>query len=113
VRGAVRAAEKRSEATRLNLRGVEADLFTNVVTAYMDVIRDDAVVVLNTQNVRVLEITLKANRERYEGGDATPTDVAQARGRLSLAQSQLQTAQARLVPAARPISASSARHRSA
>jgi outer membrane protein len=97
VRGAVRAAEGRSAAARYNLRGVEADLFTSVVSAYMDVIRDDAIVALNTENVRVLETTLKANNDRFRVGDASPTDVAQSRARLSLARAQLQTAQGRLI----------------
>jgi outer membrane protein len=97
VRGAVRAAEERAGASRLNLRGVEADLFTSVVSAYMDVIRDEAVVRLNEQNVQVLQINLKASADRFQAGDATPTDVAQSRGRLSLAQSQLQNARGRLI----------------
>ena len=97
VRGQVRAAERRAAAGRLNLRGVEADLFTQVVGAYMDVIRDDAIVALNIRNVQVLEVNLRANADRYEAGDASPTDVAQSRGRLALARSELQTARARLV----------------
>ena len=59
VRNSVRAAETRVEAGRATLRGTEADLFTDVVAAYMDVIRDEAIVGLNQQNVRVLEINLR------------------------------------------------------
>ncbi len=97
VRGAVRAAERRVEQGRYNLAGTEADLFTSVVGAYMDVIRDEAVVGLNRQNVSVLDAALVSNTERFKAGDLNPTDVAQSRARLSFANAQLQTALARLI----------------
>ena len=97
VRNAVRAAETRVDGGQLTLRGTEADLFTNVVGAYMDVIRDEAIVGLNTQNVKVLDVNLQASRDRFQVGDLTRTDVAQSDARLALARSQLQTAQARLI----------------
>lgn len=97
VRNAVRAAETRVEAGRAQLRGTEANLFTNVVAAYMDVIRDDAVTALNRQNVRVLEVNARASRDRFEVGDLTRTDVAQSDARLALARAQLQQAEARLI----------------
>jgi outer membrane protein len=97
VRNSVRAAETRVEAGRATLRGTEADLFTSVVGAYMDVIRDEAIVGLNQQNVRVLDINLRASRDRFQVGDLTRTDVAQSEARLALAQAQLQSAEARLI----------------
>lgn len=97
VSGAVRAAEHRAGAARDRLRGTEADLFTAVVAAYMDIIRDEAIVTLNRSNVSTLQATLKANSDRAEAGDLNPTDVSQSRARLSLAQSQLLTANGRLI----------------
>jgi outer membrane protein len=97
VKNGVRAAETRVEGGRANLRGVEANVFTNVVGAYMNVIRDEAIVGLNTQNVRVLEINLQASRDRFQVGDLTRTDVAQSEARLALARAQLQQAQASLI----------------
>jgi outer membrane protein len=97
VRNSVRAAETRVEAGRANLRGAEADLFTSVVAAYMDVIRDESIVRLNQQNARVLGVNLQATRDRFEVGDLTRTDVAQSEARLALAQGQLQSAEARLI----------------
>jgi outer membrane protein len=97
VRNSVRAAETRVEAGQANLRGVEAQLFTDVVGAYNNVIRDEAIVGLNAQNVRVLETNLRASRDRFEVGDLTRTDVAQSEARLSLARAQLQSAQATLI----------------
>jgi outer membrane protein len=97
VRNSVAAAKTRVEGGRATLRGTEADLFTNVVAAYMDVIRDEAIVGLNTQNVRVLDVNLQASRDRFQVGDLTRTDVAQSEARLALARAQLQSAQANLI----------------
>lgn len=97
VRNSVRAAETRVEAGQYNLRGTEASLFSEVVAAYNDVIRDEAIVGLNQQNVRVLETNLQASRDRFEVGDLTRTDVAQSEARLSLARAQLQRVQATLI----------------
>jgi outer membrane protein len=97
VRNAVNAAETRVEAGRFTLRGTEANTFTAVVAAYMDVIRDEALVQLNTQNVRVLDVNLRASRDRFQVGDLTRTDVAQSEARLALARAQLQQAEARLI----------------
>lgn len=97
VRNGVKAAKVRVEAGQANLRGTEASIFSQVVAAYMDVIRDSAIVSLNLANVRVLEVNLQATNDRFEVGDLTRTDVAQSQSRLALAQSDLQTAQANLI----------------
>jgi outer membrane protein len=68
-----------------------------VVTRYVDVIRDEAIVRLNRQNVHVLEVNLQATRDRFEVGDLTRTDVAQSEARLAIAQSQLRGVEARLI----------------
>ncbi|WP_203311109.1 TolC family outer membrane protein [Sphingomonas beigongshangi] len=97
VKNAVRAAETRVEAGRATLRGVEANTFTSVVAAYMNVTRDEAIVGLNQQNVHVLEVNLRASRDRFQVGDLTRTDVAQSEARLALARAQLQSAEAQLI----------------
>ncbi|MFL6830169.1 MAG: TolC family outer membrane protein [Sphingomicrobium sp.] len=96
VRNSVRAAETRVQAGRATLRAVEGDVFTLAVTAYMDVIRDRAIVELNQNNVRVLQTNLEATRDRFEIGDLTRTDVAQSEARLQLGFGQLAQAQGRL-----------------
>ena len=96
VRNGVRAAVSRAEAGRETLRAVEGDVFTEAVAAYMDVIRDRAIVELNDNQVRVLTTNLEATRDRFEIGDITRTDVAQSDARLSLARAVLATAQGRL-----------------
>src|SRR3546814_9277915 len=63
----------------------------------MDVIRDEAIVSLNQQNVHVLDVNLQATNDRFQVGDLTRTDVAQSEARLALARSDLQTAEANLI----------------
>ena len=96
VKNSVRAAETRVEAGRATLQAVEGDVFTQAVTAYMDVIRDRSIVELNQNNVRVLETNLQATQDRFQIGDLTRTDVAQSEARLQLGRSQLATSQGQL-----------------
>ena len=97
VRNTIRAAQTRVEAGQALLRGTEASVFSQVVAAYMDVLRDEAVVALNRNNVEVLSVNLQATRDRFDIGDLTRTDVAQSESRLALAQGILQAAEARLI----------------
>ena len=95
VRNSIAAAKTRVEAGRATLRAVEGDVFTEAVAAYMDVIRDRAIVELNANNVRVLTTNLEATRDRFQIGDLTRTDVAQSEARLEIGRSNLATAEGR------------------
>lgn len=97
ARNAINAAKVRVDAGQADLRGTEATVFSNVVAAYMDVIRDEAIVGLQRQNVEVLDVNLQASSDRFEIGDLTRTDVAQSEARLAIARSDLQTAEANLI----------------
>ena len=97
VKNSLAAAKIRVEAGQAGLRGTEAGVFSQVVAAYMDVIRDEATVGLNRNNVQVLEVNLKATSDRFEIGDVTRTDVAQSNSRLALARADLRSAEAALV----------------
>ncbi len=97
VRNAIRAADSRVDAGQANLRGTEASVFSQVVAAYMDVLRDEAIVGLNRNQVKVLKTNLEATRDRFEVGDLTRTDIAQSESRLALAQSQLEGAESNLI----------------
>ncbi|RIV92326.1 hypothetical protein D2V17_01840 [Aurantiacibacter xanthus] len=99
VRNGVRAAETRVEAGRADLRGTESMIFSQVVAAYMDVIRNEAIVGLSANNVQVLEVNFQATSDRFEIGDLTRTDVAQSEARLSVARGNLQSAEANLITA--------------
>lgn len=97
IRNSIAAAKVRVEAGQAGLRSTESGVFTQVVTAYLDVIRDAAIVNLNRNNVQVLEVNLKATSDRFEIGDVTRTDVAQSNSRLALARADLRTAEASLI----------------
>jgi outer membrane protein len=96
VRNTVKAAQTRVEAGRATLRAVEGDVFVQAVSAYMDVIRDRAIVELNQNNVKVLATNLEATQDRFKIGDLTRTDVAQSEARLQLGRSQLAQSQGQL-----------------
>ena len=98
-RNNVRAAETRVLSGRQDLRGTESSVFSQIVAAYMDVIQNEALVGLNANNVRVLEVNLQATSDRFQIGDLTRTDVAQSESRLALARGDLRTSQANLIRA--------------
>jgi len=99
VKNSVRAAQTRVVAGQATLRATESSIFSQVVGAYMDVILQEAIVGLTTNNVNVLRVNLEATGDRFEIGDLTRTDVAQSEARLALAEGELRTAQANLVSA--------------
>ena len=83
-------------AARAGLENVEQTVFLNVGTAYMDVLRDEAVVNLNENNVRVLLRQLQATQDRFSVGEVTRTDVAQAESRVARSEADLKSAQGNL-----------------
>jgi outer membrane protein len=99
IKNAVRAADGRVAAGQEQLRATESSVFSQVVAAYNDVLRDMAIVDFNRANVRNLEVNLRSSQDRFEVGDVTRTDVAQSEARLSQARGDLLTAEANLVAA--------------
>jgi outer membrane protein len=93
---AVNGAEATVRAERELLRDVERFVLLQAVTAYMDVVRDQELVRLNENNVNVLSRELKASQDRFEVGEVTRTDVAQAEARRADAVSRLDAARANL-----------------
>lgn len=84
------------EAARMALAATEQDVLVAGVTAHTTVIRDQEIVAIRLNNVQVLARQLDAARDRFEVGEITRTDVAQAEARLSGARAQLAAAQAQL-----------------
>ena len=99
IRNGVQAARNRVEAGQADLRNTESAIFSQVVAAYMDVLRTEALAALATNNVAVLRTNLEATSDRFQIGDLTITDVAQSRSRLAVAEGDLQAAQANLIAA--------------
>ena len=93
---AVQGAQAGVEAGREDLRAAEQTVLLNAVTAYVNVVRDQAVLNLQQNNQRVLTQQLKAAQDRFEVGEVTKTDVAQARARASGAESAISQARAQL-----------------
>ncbi len=99
VRNNINAAQERVSAGQADLRGTESSIFSQTVAAYMDVLRTEALAQLATNQVEVLEVTFQSTSDRFEIGDLTRTDVAQAQSRLAVAQGDLRTAYSNLVNA--------------
>ena len=93
---AVNAAEATVRAGRESLRIVEQSVLLEAVTAYMDVVRDQAIVRLRENNVNVLTRELRATQDRFSVGEVTRTDVAHAEARRAAAVSALDLARANL-----------------
>lgn len=99
IRNSIKAAKERVEAGQADLRGTESAVFLQVVAAYMDVLRTEALVGLNANQVDVLQVNLEATRDRFEIGELTRTDVAQSESRLAQARGNLMAAQSNLIGA--------------
>jgi outer membrane protein len=93
---AIRQAKATVQAGREGLRATEQTTLLNAATAYVDVVRDQAVVSLRQTNVDVLTEQLRQTKDRFNVGEVTRTDVAQAEARRSDAITQLYAAQANL-----------------
>lgn len=89
-------AKAQIRAGRASLRGVEGGVLLAAVTAYMDVVRDLSTVELSRRQVEVLERERQASQDRFDVGEITRTDVAQAEARLSGARTSLIGTEAQL-----------------
>ena len=92
-----RLAEGQVFSARETLRTSEQTILLNAATAYMNLLRDAAILELQRSNVNVLEVTLRQTRDRFNVGEVTRTDVAQAEARLSTGRSQLAQAESNYV----------------
>ncbi|MGY6707564.1 MAG: TolC family outer membrane protein [Rhizobiaceae bacterium] len=92
----VRAAEARVRASNESLRNTEQNVLFNAVAAYMDVIRDRRVAAFRQRNLEFLAEQVRAADSRFEVGEGTRTDVAQAQASRSAAEAQLSAARAQV-----------------
>jgi len=91
------SAENLVDAGRAGLAVTEQRVLLDAVTAYMDVLRNKTVVQLNRNNERVVERQLQAARDRFEVGEVTRTDVAQAEARAAQAKADRIGAEGNLI----------------
>jgi outer membrane protein len=88
-----RLAEGQVFAARETLRTTEQTILLNAATAYMNLLRDAALLELQRNNVKVLEATLRQTRDRFTAGEVTRTDLAQAEQSLAAGRASLHAAE--------------------
>lgn len=89
-------AEATVNAGRQQLAVSEQGVLLGVVSAYLDIIQNQAVVDLNINNEQVLQRQLDATNDRFRVGEVTRTDVAQSQAALSGAHASRLAAQGTL-----------------
>ena len=91
-----RQAESQVLGARETLRNTEQQVLLQGATAYMNVLRDTAILNLRRNNVEVLEEQLRQTNDRFRVGEVTRTDVAQAQSRLAASRSDAILAESNL-----------------
>jgi outer membrane protein len=89
-----RQAEAQVLSARATLYNTEQTVLLSGVTAYMNVLLDGAILDLQRRNVEVLQEQLRQTRDRFNVGEVTRTDVAQAESSLAAGRSQVLSAEA-------------------
>ena len=89
----VRVAEFQVQSGREALRNVGQGVLLDAVTAYMNVLANQALVEAQRTNVAVLREIQSTTKKRLDAGDVTPTDTAQADARLSRGLADLNAAE--------------------
>jgi outer membrane protein len=92
----VRVAEFQVKSGREALRNVGQGVLLDGVTAYMNVLANQALVEAQRSNVAVLREIQATTKRRLDAGDVTPTDTAQAESRLSRGLADLNAAEVAL-----------------
>jgi outer membrane protein len=92
----VRVAELQVQSGREALRNTGQGVLLDAVTAYMNVLANQALVEAQRTNVAVLREIQATTKRRLDAGDVTPTDTAQAEARLSRGLADLNAAEVAL-----------------
>jgi outer membrane protein len=90
----VRQAESNTSAAREALRVAEQTVLLNAATAYMDLIRDSALLDLQRRNVELLQEQLRRTRAFFQHGQATITDTSQIQAQLAQGRATVLSAEA-------------------
>lgn len=92
----VNAAKAGVMASRETLRNVEQNILFDAASAYLDVIQNSLIANYRVQALEFLNEQVRSETSRFEVGESTRTDVAQAKARRSGAEAQLSVARAAL-----------------
>ncbi len=96
TRNNVEAAQAAVYASRETLRNVEQNVLFDAASAYMNVIRDQAIVSYRSRALEFLNEQVRSERTRFDVGESTRTDVAQAEASQAGSVAQLSAAKAQL-----------------
>ncbi|HEU5046784.1 MAG TPA: TolC family outer membrane protein [Rickettsiales bacterium] len=77
------AAKQQVMEGRAKLQQAEQQLFLDTATTFLHLVRDQAILDAQRDNVQVLKDKLTETQVRYQHGDLTQTDVQQAQARLA------------------------------
>lgn len=88
----INQAEATIKAQRELLAVTEQSVFTEAITAYLDVVQAQELVALNRTNAEVLQRQLEATRIRFKAGEVVRPDVSQAESAAMGARAGLQQA---------------------
>jgi TolC family type I secretion outer membrane protein len=94
--GAINQANANIDAAQASLRSTEQNVLLNTIAAYMDVRRDAEILSIRANNAQLLMRQVEEAQARFDVGEITKTDVAQAQARLAGARAQLAVARADL-----------------
>lgn len=92
----VSAARAQVAAARKNLANQEQNVLYSAATVFMDALRDRQIAAMRRQNMGFLDEQVRAAEGRFELGEATRTDVAQAKSQRALSSALLSSALADL-----------------
>jgi outer membrane protein len=93
ITAGLKAQEAALQSQREALRQAEMTMIVSVVNAYTEVRRLEDTLRISRENVAVLQRQREEAQARFEVGQQTRTDVAQAESRLAGARTQLTTAE--------------------
>ncbi len=92
----IKQAQAGVGASRQEGLAAEQTTLFNAVQAYMNVLRDRKILAQRRNNVSVLTEQARATKKRFDVGEVTKTDVAQANARVAGARAQVASAQSNL-----------------
>jgi len=90
----IRLAEASAAAAGEALRMTDQTILLNAATAYMDLLRDGALLELQRRNFQVVAESLRSTRERLDAGEAVRTDVMQGETHLTSVRGMVARAEA-------------------
>lgn len=92
----IRSAEATVKASQQNLANTEQNTLFDAASVYMNVLRDRQIAALRRQNLAFLNEQVRAASARFDVGEGTRTDVAQAEAEQALATALLNSALAQV-----------------